>query len=148
MVRTKLLPLIFKKIPKSARRGHCTKTEHQVARALVQIFHIGARGELATRAKAKTRVYNALLRKFLTGEMMSLCKRMQRRCLQTMTLFTSHKNDPPICGVRDCKDSDKILCNICPLKHEVQERGRGEMIYENTFNPNTVVRKPASTKYN
>ena len=61
-----------------------------------------------------------------------------------MTLFTGHGNDPPICGTRDCKDGDKMLCNRCPLKHEVQERGRGEMLNENAFDPNTLVGRPAS----
>ena len=37
-----------------AQCGHCTETECQVARALVKIFHIGVRGEMAIRAKAKT----------------------------------------------------------------------------------------------
>ena len=76
---------------------------------------------------------------------MSLCRRMQRRCLQIMTLLIGHGNDPTICGMRDCRDSDKMLCNRCPLKHEVRERGRGEMLYENAFDPNTDVGKLAST---
>ena len=42
----------------------------------------------------------------------------------------------------DCRDGEKMLCNRCPLKHEVQERGRSEMIYENTFEPNTTVEIP------
>ena len=33
-------------------------------------------------------------------------------------------------GIMECGDGDKILCNRCPLKHEGQESGRGEMIYE------------------
>ena len=45
----------------------------------------------------------------------------------------------------DCRDGDKMLCNRCPLKHEVRERGRSEMLYENAFEPNTVVERPAST---
>ena len=61
-----------------------------------------------------------------------------------MKLLTSYRKDPPICGARDCRDGDKMLCNRCPLKHEVRERGRGEMLYENAFDPNTAVRKPAS----
>ena len=75
---------------------------------------------------------------------MSLCKRMQRRSLQSIILLTGLKKYPPICGVRDCRDSDKMLCNKCPLKHEVLERGRGEMIYESAFDPNTSVRKTIS----
>ena len=62
-----------------------------------------------------------------------------------MTLLTGHDNDPSICKMRDCRDGDKMLCNRCPLKHEVRERGRGEMLYENAFDPNTVVGRPAST---
>ena len=61
-----------------------------------------------------------------------------------MTLLTGHGKNPPICGERDFRDGDKMLCNRCPLKHEVRERGRGEMIYENVFDPNTVVEIPAS----
>ena len=62
-----------------------------------------------------------------------------------MKLFTGHGNDHPICGMRDCRDGDKKFCNRCPLKREVRERGRGEIIYENVFDANTIVRKPAST---
>ena len=61
-----------------------------------------------------------------------------------MKLLTSQRNDPLICGVRDCRDGDKMLCNRCPLKHEVRERGMGKTLYENAFNPNIVVRKPVS----
>ena len=45
----------------------------------------------------------------------------------------------------DCRDGDKILCNRCPLKHEVRERGRGEMLYDNAFEPNNTIGRPAST---
>ena len=34
----------------------------------------------------------------------------------------------------DCRGGDKLLCNICPLKHEARERERGEMLYENMSN--------------
>ena len=27
-----------------------------------------------------------------------------------MTLLTGHGKDPPICGARDCRDGDKMLC--------------------------------------
>ena len=62
-----------------------------------------------------------------------------------MKFLTGHGKDPPMCEVRDCRDGDKMLCNRFPLKHEVQERGRGEILYENAFDPNIDVRKPAST---
>ena len=62
-----------------------------------------------------------------------------------MTLFTGHGKDPPICEVRDYRDGEKMLCNRCPLKHEVRERGRGEMLYENAFNPNTAIGGSTST---
>ena len=75
---------------------------------------------------------------------MSLCRRMQRRYLQSLTLLTGHGKDPPICEARDCRDGDKMLCNRCTLKHEVQERGRGEMLYENAFDQNIAVGKPES----
>ena len=45
----------------------------------------------------------------------------------------------------DFRDGDKILCNRCPLNHEVQERGRGEMLYENMFELNTAIGRPAIT---
>ena len=45
----------------------------------------------------------------------------------------------------DCRDSEKIMCNRCPLKHEVRERGRSEILYENVFKPNTTVGRPTST---
>ena len=48
--------------------------------------------------------------------------------------ITGHGNSPPMYGTRDCRDGDKVLCNRCPLKHEVRERGRGEIIYENVPN--------------
>ena len=62
-----------------------------------------------------------------------------------MKVFTGHRNDPPICGMRDCRVGDKILCNRCPLKHEDQERGRGEMLYENTLYQKPAVGKPVNT---
>ena len=68
-----------------------------------------------------------------------------------MTLFarhdTSYKSQKWSSNVRDgeCRDGDKMLCNRFPLKHEVRERGRGEMIYENAFEPNIDVERPAST---
>ena len=65
-----------------------------------------------------------------------------------MKLLTGHRKEPSIWGVRDCRDGDKMFCNRCPLNHEVQERGRGEMLYENASKPNTVVRKPASKNTN
>ena len=30
-------------------------------------------------------------------------------------------------------NGDKLLCNRCLLKHEAQERERGEMLYKNTY---------------
>ena len=45
----------------------------------------------------------------------------------------------------DCKDGEKILCNRCPLRHEIRERGRGEMLYENMPKPNTIIGRPAIT---
>ena len=33
---------------------------------------------------------------------------------------------------RSNRDGDKLLCNRCPLKHEVREVERGEMLYKNT----------------
>ena len=57
------------------------------------------------------------------------------------TFFWSHKSSSNVQD-RDCRDNDKMLCNRCLLKHEVQKRGRGEMLYENTFELNTAVGKP------
>ena len=34
----------------------------------------------------------------------------------------------------DCRDSEKLLCNKFPLKHEARKRERGEMLYENVSN--------------
>ena len=65
-----------------------------------------------------------------------------------MTLLIGHGKYPPIFGARDCRGSDKMLCNRCPLKHEFRERGRAEMIYENMLDTNTVVRENCKYKYN
>ena len=68
-----------------------------------------------------------------------------------MTLFarhdTTYKSKKWSSNVQDgdCRDGEKILCNRCPLKHEVRERGRSEMIYENAFKPNTTIERPAIT---
>ena len=68
-----------------------------------------------------------------------------------MTLFARHDNTKKShkwsSNIQDgdCRDGDKILCNIWPLKHEVRERGKSEIFYENTFKPNTTVGRPAST---
>ena len=69
----------------------------------------------------------------------------------TMTLFarhdTTYKSQKWSSDVQDgdCGDGDKILCNRCPIKHEVRERGRSEIIYNNAFEPNTIVERSAST---
>ena len=60
------------------------------------------------------------------------------------TIYWSQKQ-PSNVQVWDCKDSDKMLCNRFPLKYEVRERGRGEIIYDNVFEPNTAVERPAIT---
>ena len=39
---------------------------------------------------------------------------------------------PPRYDKRSNRDGDKLLCNRCPLKHEVREVERGEMLYKNT----------------
>ena len=44
----------------------------------------------------------------------------------------------------NCRDGDKILCKIGPLKHEVRERGRSEILYKNAFEPNIAVGRPTS----
>jgi len=119
--------------------------ECQLACPLVCIFPIGASDELATRANAKTWVFRVFQRKCSSGEFLPLCRRMPSRCFQDILLFTGHGNSPPMYGTRDCRDGDKMLCNRCPLKHEVRERGRGEMLYENAFEPNTTVEKPKIT---
>ena len=49
---------------------------------------------------------------------------------------TTHRsqNEPSNVRDRDYRDNEKLLCNIFPLKHEAQERERGEMLYENVPN--------------
>lgn len=37
--------------------------------------------------------------------------------------------------IKGCEVGEKILCNRCRLKHEGQESGRSEMIYENITEP-------------
>ena len=71
--------------------------------------------------------------------------------MDAMTLFARHdatqksqKWSSNVWDV-DCRDGDKMLCNRFPLKYEVRERGRSEMLYENAFEPNTAVERPAST---
>ena len=62
------------------------------------------------------------------------------------TTYWSHKK-PSNVRVGDFRDSEKMLCNRCPLKHEVRERerGRGEMLYENELELNTAVGKSIIT---
>ena len=50
---------------------------------------------------------------------------------------------PPMCGIGNGRDGEKLMCNRCPLKHEAQERERGEMLYENMPTENTAIGKPA-----
>ena len=67
-----------------------------------------------------------------------------------MTLFTRHdtsyKSQKWSSNVRDgnCRDSEKMQCNKFPLKLEVRERGRSEILYENAFELNSIVGSPAS----
>ena len=49
---------------------------------------------------------------------------------------------PPMCGMGNGRDGDKLLCNRCPLKHEARERERGEMLYESMPTENTAIGKP------
>ena len=57
-----------------------------------------------------------------------------------MKVISSHvtahrsRNEPSNVRDGDCRDGDKLLCNICPLKYEAQTRERGEMLYENVSN--------------
>ena len=53
-------------------------------------------------------------------------------------------------NVRDggCRDGGKILCNKCPLKHDVQERGRDKILYENMPKPKRRHQKTCKNKYN
>ena len=53
-----------------------------------------------------------------------------------------------LCGMGNCRDSDKLLCNRCPLKHEAQKRERGERLYENVSNWKNRRRKTCVEKYN
>ena len=38
-------------------------------------------------------------------------------------MFTGHRMGPPLCGMGNGKDGDKLLCNRCPLKYEAREGG-------------------------
>ena len=124
------------------------RTGHQLACPLVWISPIGARDELTSCTKAKTSVVRVSQRKFYSGECLSLGRKMLWRCFQDILLLTGHRNSPPMCRTRDYRDGNKILCNRCPLKHEVRERGRGEMLYENAPNQKYCHRKTCEDKYN
>ena len=59
---------------------------------------------------------------------------VQRDVMKVISSFVSaHRswNEPSNVRDGDCRDSEKLLCNRCPLKHEARERERGEMLYEN-----------------
>ena len=51
-----------------------------------------------------------------------------------MILLTGDIMSPPMCGMGNGRDGDKLMCNRCPLKHEARERERGEMLYDNVSN--------------
>ena len=51
-----------------------------------------------------------------------------------------------MCGMGIARTVKKYCVTDAPLKHEVQERGRSEMLYENMFKPNTTVGRPAGTR--
>ena len=53
-----------------------------------------------------------------------------------------------LCGMGNCRDGEKLLCNRCPLKHEAQKRERGEMLYENVSNWKHRHQKTCVEKYN
>ena len=60
-----------------------------------------------------------------------------------MKLYFGHRNEPPMFGMGIVGTVTKMLCNRCPLKHEVRDKG-SEMLYENAFEPNITVRRLAS----
>ena len=51
-------------------------------------------------------------------------------------------------GTRIAGTVTKYRVTDFPLKHEVQERGRSEMLHENVPQPNTIVGRPARTSTN
>ena len=61
-------------------------------------------------------------------------KGMPCKYFQVISLLIGHRISPPMCETGNGRDSDKLLCNICPLKHEARERERGEILYENVSN--------------
>ena len=103
--------LFLKKIPKYAWHEWNTGTECQLARSLWWIFPIGARDELATRANAKTWILRVFQRNYSSGEFLSLCRRMTLSYFHHILLLTGHMNSPPMYRMRDCRDSDKMMCS-------------------------------------
>ena len=48
---------------------------------------------------------------------------------------------------REYKESEKLMCNIFPLKHEGRTRVRGEMLYEYVLGPGRHRRKTCTNKH-
>ena len=103
--------LFLKNNPYQASRGWYTETEHQLAHPLWWISPIGARAELAGRAKAKRSIFRVFHRKLSSEEWLSLSRGMPWKWFQVMSLLIGHGISPPMCGTGDCRDDEKLLCN-------------------------------------
>ena len=101
----------------------------QLACPLWWIFPITMRAKLASRAKAKRSVFRVFQKNDCPCQ--GGCHESGFRLCHYSQVT---EKGPPMCGTGDCRDGDKLLCNICPLKHEARERERGEMLYENVPN--------------
>ena len=71
-----------------------------------------------------------------------------------MMVFARHDTSywsqklPSIGRDGNCKDGDKLLCNICPLKHEARERERGVNALREHVQLKPCRRKTCAEKYN
>ena len=124
-------------------------TERQLARPLWGIFPLGARAELWNRANGKRAIFRVFCREMSSGQWKLIFRGMQWKYFQVLSLLTGHRMIPPMCGMGNGRDGEKLLCNRCPLKHEARERERGEMLYENMSTENIAFGKPVerSTTY-
>ena len=78
---------------------------------------------------------------FLQGDVFRAIKaHLQRDAMKVFSsLNSAHRswNEPSNVRDGDCRDGDKLLCNICPLKHEARKRERGVKCFTRTCRPKT-----------
>ena len=92
----------------------------------------GARAELWNHTNGKRAIFRVFCKEMSSGQWKLIFRGMQWKYFQVLSLLMGHRMSPPMCGMGNGRDGDKLLCNRCPLKHEARERERGVKCFTRT----------------